>query len=134
MEFYIGLGVIVILIGFWNLFIAILGLFPKNLSTTVATLEKANTVRNTHGKNGRLIPVSTKYVYVYTVNGRKYRYRKENEYRRRRPLFQRMPMVYVKWFPRRAYPHKFKATVEWVFGTMFVIIGIGFLLLAKTVY
>ncbi len=132
MEFYIVLGVVVILIGLWNLFIAVLGLFPDNLSTT-ATLEKASTVRNTHGKNGRLIPVSTKYVYVYTVKGRKYRYRTENEYRRKRPLFQRMPVVYVKWFPHRAYPHKFKATAEWVFGTMFVIFGIGFILTAMSV-
>ena len=130
MELLIYLSFFLFLIGLWNIFIGILGKFPKFLSTSVATLKSSSTVRGLHGKNGRFIPVSTKYVYIYTVKGREYRYRTENEERRKRPLFQKMPMVYVKWFPWRAYPHKFKGTTEWVIGIGFVIYGILLLIVA----
>ena len=109
--------------------IAILGMFPKFLSTSVATLKSTSTVRNVNGGRNRFIPVATKYVYVYTVGGREYKYRSEKKHRRNRPLYQRVPMVYVKWFPRRAYPHKFSATGEWLVGIGFVFYGILFLIL-----
>ncbi len=130
MQFYIYLSVFLFLIGLWNLMIAILGRFPKFLSTSVATLKSASTVRNVNGGRNRFIPVSTKYVYVYTVDGKEYKYRTEKEHRRKRPLYKKVPMVYVKWFPRRAYPHKFSGTAEWVTGIGFMIIGILFFVLA----
>ena len=130
MQFLICCSVFLFIIGIWNLLIAILGKFPKFLSTSVATLESISTVRNVHGGRIRFIPVSTKYVYVYKVNGKAYKYRTEKEQRRSRNMYQRVPMVYVKWFPRRAYPHKFSATAEWVSGIGFVLYGVLFLVLA----
>lgn len=43
MDFYIFIVIVVIAIGLWNLMIAILGLFPRFLSTATGTLTNAKT-------------------------------------------------------------------------------------------
>lgn len=123
MDFYIGIGVAAILIGLWNLVIAILGCFPRFRATAVGTLTKANSKQNVRTRHGWIIPIMTRYAYTYTVNGKEYRYASENHHGKRR-LFAKAPMVYVKWFPRHAYPNKFKGTTEWVLGSMMLLIGI----------
>lgn len=70
MEFLILFATICIIIGLWNLMIAILGLFPKFQSKTVGTLTKAKVYKNTHGKH-YIIPILTRYVYTYNVKKKK---------------------------------------------------------------
>lgn len=123
MELLIMAGIAVILIGLWYYFVAVMALFPKNLDKTVAVLEKASTIRNTHGKHGQLIPVVTKYVYTYTVNGKKYKLKRET-FRSKQHLHQRVPVVYLKKLPRYAYEHKFKGINEWVIGSFFILYGV----------
>ncbi|MBQ3490536.1 MAG: hypothetical protein IJA86_08095 [Clostridia bacterium] len=117
---------ITILIGLWNLMIAILGCFPKLHRTAPGTLVKANTLKNVPRKRGGRIPNLTKYTYVYTVNGKQYKYSAEKEIHKRR-LFPRTSMVYVKCFPRHAYPNKFTGFKEWLLGIYLILMG--FLLL-----
>lgn len=126
MEYYWILAAIFLLIGGWNLMIAILGLFPKCRETAVGTLEKPNVYRNVPAKHGRIIPILTKYVYTYTVKGRLYRYTREDAMSERR-LFKKATMVYVKGFPRHAYPNKFTGEMEWIFGLLFFLPGLYFL-------
>ncbi|MBQ9747170.1 MAG: hypothetical protein IJV98_00160 [Clostridia bacterium] len=122
MYFYIIIAVFSILIGIWNLMIAVLGCFPRFRADAIGTLTRAKTEKNVPAKYGR-IPVQTRYVYVYTVNGRQYRYAGENRHVKRR-LLPKITMVYVKWFPRHAYPNKFKATTEWVLGSLMLLTGV----------
>ena len=112
-----------ILIGLWNLIIAILGCFPQFRSTAVATLAKANSKKNVRTRHGGIIPIQTRYRYVYTVGGKEYRYASEYHHGKRR-LLPKVPVVYVKWFPRHAYPYRFKGTTEWALGIAFLIGGI----------
>ncbi len=125
-AFIYGLAGITILIGFWNLMIAVLGLFPKYQATAVGTLTKANTKINFRTRHGYLIPRLTHYAYTYTVNDKLYRYSREMHHSKRR-LLPKVSLVYVKGFPRHAYPNKFTGTVEWVIGLCMLFVGASFL-------
>ena len=115
MDGYIAIATVFIAICFWNLLIAILGLFPQCCSSAVGTLIDTNTKKNVRTPRGRKIPILTRYVYLYTVKDKQYRHSARGEHSKRRlPL--KTTMVYVKWFPWRAYPDKFKGTKEWALG------------------
>ena len=121
--FYIFIGGCTIPIGLWNLIIAILGLFPRCLSATVGTLRNINTYKNVKGRWGTSIPNLTNYTYSYCVKGKMYQYSGQ-ELRTKRHLLPKASMVYVKWFPRHAYPNKFKGEKEWVTACVMLLIGI----------
>ena len=125
MEFYIVMTVVLFAIGFWNLLIAILGRFPQCCATTVGTLLDVRTRRNVKGRYGSVIPIQTTYLYIYTVNGKTYKYR-NSQNRTKQNLFRKAAMVYVKWFPRHAYPNKFTGANEWVAGIFMMLFGILF--------
>ena len=115
MDGYIAIAVVFVVICFWNLLIAILGLFPQCCSSAVGTLIDTNSKKNVRTPRGRKIPILTRYVYTYTVKGKEYTHSARGEHSKRRlPL--KATMVYVKWFPWRAYPGKFKGTKEWAVG------------------
>ena len=117
---------IAILIGFWNLMIAILGCFPKCRVNSLGTLAKTNTLKNVPLKHGGCIPNLTKYTYIYTVNGKQYKYSDEKRTHKRN-LFSKVTMVYVKRFPRHAYPNKFTGFKEWTAGISLIFVGSMFL-------
>ena len=125
MKIFVLFAILLIVLGLWNIMIAILGLFPKFLAKTTGTLTKANVYKNTHGRHN-IIPVLTRYVYTYNVGKKKYRYSGEIQSKRRFP--PKIMFVYVKWFPRHAYPAKFKGTKEWIFGGFFLFMGFILLL------
>ncbi len=112
--------------------IAILGLFPKFQRKSVAILRKANSVKNVHlGRTGSLfVPNLTSYTYVYTVNGKEYRYSGQI-FRSKSNLLPRAILVYVKGFPRHVYPDRFKGTKEWVLGVFYIFMGIIYLVAVK---
>ena len=124
MEYFVfAIIVVSIAIGLWNLMIAILGLFPCFLSTAVGTLTDAKTKKNVRTRHGHRIPIMTRYSYIYTVRGKEYRYSSEN-LSSKRHLFPKTSMVFVKWFPRHAYPNKFTGIVEWAMGLCFLFMGL----------
>ena len=116
------------LIGSWYLMIAILGLFPRFRAKSIGVLTKPNVHRNSKDKHGHTIPILTRYGYVYTVNGKQYCYSAEGRFSERR-LMPRAPIIYIKGFPRHAYPNKFRGTKEWVLGMIFFVSGIVYLYL-----
>ena len=122
MDFYYIIGGCAITIGLWNLMIAILGLFPQCQSTVIGTLSNTKTKRNVKGRYGTCIPVLTGYAYTYYVKEKAYRYLGQ-ELRTKRHLLPKISMVYVKWFPRHAYPNKFKGTNEWAIAFVMLLIG-----------
>ena len=103
-----------LLIGVWNLTFAILGRFPRFCATAVGTLKSKYIRRNIRYRSHKL-PNETHYTYAYRVGERKYLYRgvKSNS---KRGLYEKVPLVYVKGFPRRVYPYRFKGTLEWTLG------------------
>ncbi len=123
MDGYFVIVVAFMWIGLWNLMIAILGCFPQLRATAVGTLTKANSKKNVRTRHGGILPIQTRYTYTYTVGGKEYRYASEYHHGKRR-LLPKVPVVYVKWFPRHAYPYKFKGTTEWVPGIMSLFGGI----------
>ena len=68
----------------------------------------------------------TKYIYVYTVNGKQYKYSGEKEIHKRY-LLPKVTMVSVKGFPRHAYPNKFTGLKEWAAGLSLIFMGSMFL-------
>lgn len=124
--FCIAVTAITLLISIYNLLIAILGLFPKNLLISKGTLKHKNTQRNVQAKYGK-IPVMTNYTYQYTVNGREYNYH-GTVHAAGKQVTKNAPMEYVKWFPRHAYPWRFRGTIHWIWGISMLTIGISFTL------
>lgn len=123
MEYlYLFFGGCAIAIGLWNLMIAILGMFPHSLSTAVGTLSHKKTHRNVKGRYGT-VPILTNYIYSYTVNGKQYRC-SGRVMGTKRHLLPKASMVYVKWFPRHAYPNKFKGENEWIKAFLMLFPGI----------
>ena len=122
MELYAAMAVIALLVGLWNLTIGILGCFPRFRSTAVGALTDVRVRRNVPSRYGTPIPIVTRYKYIYSVNGRTYKYSGE-ELRSRRQLFPRVTMVYVKWFPRRAYPNRFTGTTEWTMAAVMLVMA-----------
>ena len=118
----IASAAILLIFSFYNLLIAILGLFPKYRATAVGTLQNRRTQRNVRVKYGTL-PVVTDYTYQYTVNGKKYKYSSSGQFTKRN-LYQKVTLVYVKWFPRHAYPEKFTGTTQWICGLSLLFLGI----------
>lgn len=132
MNGYIAIAIVFIAICFWNLLIAILGLFPKCCSSTVGTLIDTNSKKNVRTPRGRKIPILTRYVYTYAVKGKEYRYSARGEHSKRR-LHLKTTMVYVKWLPWHAYPDKFKGTKEWAFGLVMLFASIQIIYAIATV-
>ncbi len=124
--FCIVLTAFTFIISIYNLLIAILGLFPKNCAIAKGTLKNKNTQRNVQARWGK-IPVMTDYTYQYTVNGRKYNYHGSVHAAGKR-VTKNAPMVYVKWFPRHAYPWRFTAELQWAWGIGLFVIGLMFTL------
>lgn len=120
MDPYLILATAFGLIGLWNLMIAVLGLFPKCRATAVGTLTSTNTRKNFRNRSGLFIPIQTRYTYIYTVNGKQYRYRARGQHSKRR-LFPKVTMVYVKGFPRFAYPNKFTGAIQWILAIIIIL-------------
>lgn len=123
LDTYIAIAAVFIAMALWNLLIAILGLFPQCCSSAVGTLVDTNTKKNVRTPHGRIIPILTRYIYLYTINGKEYRYSARGEHSKRR-LPRKTSMIYVKWFPRHAYPDKFKGTREWAWGLVMLYASI----------
>lgn len=124
MDFNIIFPVAFILAGCWFLLIAILGLFPKFQEKTTGSLIKTDTKRNFRMKQyGEFIPIQTKYSYIYKVNGKKYKYSSTIRSRKQH-ILPKIVLVYIKWFPRHAYPYKFKGTKEWAYGLFLIFSGL----------
>ena len=119
------LTVLLGLIGAWNLTVAIIGLFPKFHATAIGSLERSYTERNVPMRYGT-IPIRTHYTYIYTVNGRKYKYRGSVE-SSRKYVPQKAYLVYVKWFPWRAYKNKFSGGREWCLGGLGIFMAAMFI-------
>ena len=74
----------------------------------------------------------TFYTYAYVVNEKKYKYT-ATMYHSKRRLLPKASMVYVKCFPHRAYPNKFKGTTEWVLGIIMLLAGMSLLFAISSV-
>ncbi len=124
----------ILLVSFWNLLIAILGLFPRCRGETVGTLTKASTQRNVRpSRHSWKVPIFTEYVYMYSVKGRDYHYSGSGSHSKKR-LLPKVPLVFVKGFPRHAYPNKFKGTKEWIVGVFALLIGVVLMIVIILTY
>ena len=123
MGLYFLPGGCMIAIGLWNLMISVLGLFPQCRSSAIGTLNNSKTKRNVSGFRGSIIPILTDYTYTYYVKGKEYRYSGQGSHTKRH-LLPKTSIVYVKGFPRHAYPNKFKGTNEWCIAFVMLLIGI----------
>lgn len=121
---------VILLIGLYNLTIAVLGLFPKCRACAVGTLTKSSTLKNVRCRYGGRIRYLTKYSYVYTVNGKNYRHSGEVRCSKRR-LFPKTSVVYVKGFPRHAYLNKFQGVKEWTIGITFLFFDLMLVIAAS---
>ena len=131
MVLLICITVFSFLCAFWNLTIAILGLFPQLRETAVGTLGKICMQRNVQVKH-RVIPILTNYGYVYTVKGKNY-YFKGFQEKHKRNLRPKIVLEYVKWFPRHAYQNRFTGSYEWIVGICMLIFSMLFLWLTVNV-
>lgn len=129
MDLFINiiLYVVFLLMAFWNLMIAIIGLFPRFRGRTTGTLTKTSTQKNVPGRYGP-IPILTRYVYTYTVNGKKYQY-SGTIYNNKQHLHRKVAMMFVKGFPRHSHPNKLNCSKEWIIGSFMLFMSIAYTVL-----
>ena len=126
MPFAIFLTVLTLLIGLWNLAIAIWGGLPQNHIKTVGTLSKVKHYKNLHTRYG-FVPNWSDCVYVYHVDGKAYKFR-VGEKKNKNALFPKVEIVYVKGFPRRAGIERYRSDEAFVIAGAFLMLGLFLLL------
>ena len=123
MEFYIVMTVVLFAIGLWNLLIAILGCFPQCRATAVGTLANAVHYKNYRTRSGNIIEHLTRAHYIYTVRNKQYRTPVQTTFEGKRKLFNKVSVIYVKWYPRRGYINHYTGFYEWFLGILFLCFG-----------
>ncbi|MBR2411701.1 MAG: hypothetical protein IKB08_08260 [Clostridia bacterium] len=121
MIIFIILSSFCFLSGLWGIILAAASRFPRFRGETVGTLMRADTRRNVPRKHGT-IPIETDYIYTYTVNGKKYRY-KGYMYHGKRSVFKKVPIVYITFCPRCAYPYEFRGDRELILGIAMLLMS-----------
>lgn len=121
MIFFLVSAAVLTVLALYNLTIAILGLFPAMRTRAVGSLSKTTAHRNVRGRY-HVIPLILRYTYTYSHKGKTYHYTAESFHSKKR-LHQRVSMIFVKGFPRHAYPNKFKPTKEWLYSFLLLILA-----------
>ena len=121
MIIFLVFGLFILLPGCFFAGLAILGMNPGNLDSTVGELKHKKGYKQYKLKN-RTVANATEYTYTYTVNGKVYSLRGERLMRSQN-LRKRMSIVYLRCFPRCAYEDKFTGIAEWLIGGSLIVLG-----------
>ena len=99
------------------LFLALWSRNPKHIGTAVGRLDSSKRVMVSMKHSRKKVPM-TNFVYLYEVNGKTYRLKRDTR-SSRKSLMPRVNIVYLKGFPRfgylESYPH-------WLFTLLGVIL------------
>ena len=96
---------------------------PKHLGSAVGKLANSKKVmRRAYKYSDKKIPVTTS-TYLYEVNGKTYRLRRDGRFGRS-TLMPRVTVVYLKGLPRFGYLEKYPSGVLVLFGVMFLLYGV----------
>ena len=127
MLFFLVLGILMLLPGLFFTVLAIQSLNPNNLITITGELAKERNFKNYKLKS-RSVPNAVEYTYTYIVNGKPYSLRGV-QLTHSRNLYKRIPIVYLRGFPRCAYVEHFYGIQEWLIAISFTAMGAFLLLL-----
>lgn len=124
--FSVLIGTLLLVLGLFFLWVALLGRNPDNISTTVGTLVKASSYKNVPLKYGGMIKNQTDYVYAYTVDGRTYRCTgRKNEHKRTLP--RKVTIVYITRYPRSGCVERYNSTSAWLYAICCIANGLLFI-------
>ena len=127
MKAYYATVSVFFIIGGILLLAALLGRNPRFLGTAVGKLQNSKRVMVSQRHSSKKVPITT-FVYLYEVNGRTYRLKRDS-HGSRKSLMQRVTVVYLKGFPRFGYLEKFPCWQFALFGGFSVLAGIWYLLM-----
>lgn len=128
MEAIYFFAALVFAIGGMFLFLALWGRDPKHLGTAVGKLDQSKKVmRQAYRHSSKKIPVTTAR-YLYEVNGKTYRLRREGRFGRS-TLLPRITVVYLKGLPRFGYLEKYPCGLFAMGAGVCILYGVLFLFL-----
>ena len=122
MIFFLVFGVAMLLIGVFFGVLALLSANERNLVSTTGELTQHKGHKNYKLKNGT-VPNATEYTYTYMVNGKPYQLRGVH-LTHPRNLRKRVPVVYLRAFPRCAYQDHFSGMVERLLAISWFTMGV----------
>lgn len=122
MIFFLVFGIAMLLPGGFCTVLAILGRNPANLISTTGELTKRTHYQNYQIKNGT-VPNAAAYTYTYTANGKPYQLRGVR-HTHPRNLPRRVPIIYLRSFPRCAYQDHFSGIAEGLSGISLLAVSI----------
>lgn len=109
------------------LFLALWGRNPKHLGTAVGKLEHSRRIMVWTKYSRKKVPVTT-CVYLYEVNGRTYKLKRDSR-SSRKSLMPRVTVVYLKGFPWFGYLEKYPTGILTILGGFALLCGGWFLLM-----
>lgn len=121
MLFVLVFGMVLLLPGVFCLLLAVQSRNPLNLVSTTGELTKKVGYKNYRLKKGT-VPNAAEYTYTYTVNGKPYSLRGV-QLTHVRNLRKRVPVVYLRSFPRCAYVEQFSGIAEWLLAISLIAVG-----------
>ena len=128
MIFFLILGIACIIAGLFNIMLAVMSMNPKNLITVPGELVKKKGFKNyprAGSKTDVTVPNATEYTYAYKVDNKTYKLNCV-AYTHSRNIMNRVPIVYLRGFPRIASERRFYSDRYWIFGIGFTLCGIFF--------
>lgn len=127
MEAIYGMAAVYFILGGVCLFLALWSRNPKHLGTAVGKLEHSRRIMVWTKYSRRKVPITT-CAYLYEVNGRIYK-RKRDTHSSRKSLMPRVTVVYLKGFPRFGYLEKYPTGIFTMLGIFSLLWGGWFLLM-----
>ncbi len=127
MESYYTMISVFFIIGGILLLLALLGRNPRFLGSAVGRLQNSKRVMVWTKHSRKKVPVTT-FVYLYEVNGKTYRLKRDTR-SSRKSLMPRVTVVYLKGFPRFGYLEKYPSWQFALIGATFLGGGAFYLLM-----
>lgn len=122
MKILLVLGLFVLLLGLFFLWLALRGRNPKNQAVTVGELTYVHGMKNVKVKT-HTVKNMTDYCYTYTVNGKQYRMA-GTRWTHPRKLLNRITIVYQKGFPKVAYVDHYTGDNERMLAIFLLALGV----------
>lgn len=119
MEELYFFAAIFFLIGVICLFLALWSRNPKHIGTAVGKLENSKRIMVSTKHSRKKVPITT-FVYLYEVNGKQYKLKRDSR-SSRSSLMRRVSVVYLKGFPQFGYLEKYPSGIFTMLGVVYLL-------------
>jgi hypothetical protein len=108
--------------GIGSILLALWSRNPKHIGTAVGRLDSSKRVMVSMKHSRKKVPM-TNFVYLYEVNGKTYRLKRDTR-SSRKSLMPRVNIVYLKGFPRFGYLESYPHWLFTLLGVILILCGV----------